>query len=82
MMTPSQMLAIELAKPSKFTRAQIDAALKYCDGLTAEDHLMFWRHYTTGTGARVYANVRPNESFNDYLVLSVMQSEAERSMDC
>jgi hypothetical protein len=68
-------------KASKFTKEVILAARKFWEGLTPLELVGFWRHYTTGKGAGMYANVGPKTGFFDYLVLSARETAFEMAHD-
>lgn len=68
-------------KKSHFSRAEILQARQYWGALTYADLIFYWRHYTTGTGAGLYSNVKADTGFFDYLVHSAAQSAFERAHD-
>jgi hypothetical protein len=70
-----------MSAKTNYTVAEVAAARRYWSGLTYQDLLFFWRHYTTGTGAGMYQSVYPDTSFLDYIVESAIQSEYERTHD-
>lgn len=61
----------------KFTDQQIERARNYWRNLSDAELQEFHRHYTTGKGKGIYSGVDENTSFDDYLVLSAMQSARE-----
>jgi len=61
----------------KFTVKQIEQARNYWKNLSDATLHEFHIHYTTGKGKGIYTSVDENTSYEDYLVLSAMQSARE-----
>ena len=70
------------SRTARFTDEQYAAAREYWGNLTDADEQMFYAHYTTGQGKGAFAGVDENTSFEDYQVISMLQTEYEILHDC
>lgn len=77
----TMMFAEDQLNKTQFSVFDIIGAREYWDGLTLENLLGYWQHYTIGKGAGMYQAVKADTSFADYLVLSAQQSAFERQHD-
>ena len=72
---------------TQFSFKTVLCARRYWKGLTLNELLFFWRHYTDRlpsvgqTCYLHYSGVTEQTSFFDYLVMSAEQSAYERAMD-
>jgi hypothetical protein len=66
---------------TKYTREQVMWAWRFREGLTPQEMLFYWKHYTKGPGQGAFRQVGPDTSFADYLVESAAQIEFDRAHD-
>ena len=65
-----------------FTPEQYAEAEKYWENLTEDENRSFWKHYTVGKGTGYYPDVDADCSYEDYQVVSMLQTEFEILHDC
>jgi len=61
----------------KFTPQQYAEAQKYWKNLTKTEQVNYWKHYTTGEGAGIINGVEADTSFEDFNVISMIETELD-----
>jgi len=64
-----------------FTPKQYAEARIYWGSLTDEEEQMFYEHYTRGAGKGLFRGVDEDTTFEDYQVISMLQTEFEIAHD-
>jgi len=81
-LTAENIAKLTPTEETEFTPEEIKLAREFWADLSDADLLLFWRHYTTGKGAGIYASVSEETSYLDYLVCSFRESASERASNC